>query len=227
MKINPPSTKSYLSIALFWILCCQIAGCAKQPTEAEKYAEMVETLTEKGSNLKLILDNLFLDIKTQAFLPGWEIDKIKLVENHCFYYVTSTSGSVADLQRWAAEHYYFVNIDHNGIALVKSIENIAVVKEAKLMNLSSVSGYLLDAMSFAFPSKPSPIFEQDSEFNDKAFFTRNVKIPIKEYSPEDLVDLGTLLDGLPISFSFAEFKLLPGSQRIDGEITLLMLGTVS
>lgn len=203
-----------------------LSGCKKKMTEAEKYAEMVEILTKKGSNSKLIFDSLFLDINTQNTLPGWEVEKIKLVENHSFYYVKSTAGTIADLQRWAKQHFYYVNVDHNGIALVKSIENLAVVDEAKLMDLSSVSAYFLDAMTFAFPNKPAPTFEKDEEHNEKAFYTRYVKLQLKAYSLQDLVDLGTLLDGLPVSFSFADLHL-SGINGLSGEITFLMVGTLS
>lgn len=191
--------------------------------DAKNYSEFYEILNEKGINTKLVFDSLLLDVMDHESLPSWEVKQVKIIKNHSFYYVKSHAGSIADLQRWAQQRHYFVNVDHNGIALVKSIEKLPVVKEAKLMNVSAVSAYVLDAMSFAFPSKPKPVFEEDVEHGNASFYTRNMKISVEGYSFSDLVDLGTLLDGLPVSFSFADFQVSTRN-GVNGEMTLSIVG---
>lgn len=213
---------SYLLIALSIGLLIAFIPAAKDD-DAKDYSGFYEILNEKGINTKLVFDSLLLDVMGHETLPSWEVRRVKLIKNHSFYYVKSHAGTIADLQRWAQQRHYFVNVDHNGIALVKSIEKLPVVKEAKLMNVSAVSAYVLDAMSFAFPSKPKPVFEEDVEHGNKSFYTRNMKIPVKGYSFRDLVDLGTLLDGLPVSFSFADLQV-SSRNGVSGEMTLSIVG---
>lgn len=217
--------RNYKLVWLAIIFFPQLTSCFWQQSEAEKFAEMMELLGEKGNNTKLIVNSLTFNIHQQQSLPNWETFKIKIVENHQFYYMKSTYGSAGGLRDWASQNNFFLNIDEQGIALGQSLKNSAVMDPIKLMSLSDVSAYVLDAFQLALPNKPKPIFEQDEEHNDKAFYTRNLKIPVETYSYQDLVDLGTLIDGLPITFNYAELTVSK-VDGLNGEITLLMVGTL-
>lgn len=210
---------------LFTLLCSTalLTGCPADNNNTGRYHALVTTLTQKSTNSKLVLDSLYLDSVAQEALPGWQLIRINLIENHSFYYVESIGGTLAQLQSWGKNNQFDINVDKNGIALVKSIQNLPALAHARLMSLSDVSAYLLDAMHFWFPNKPMPEFKDDIEFNNKAYFTREVLIPVEQYSYQDLVDLGTLLDGLPVSFTHAEFTVSTIS-GLNGILTLNMIG---
>lgn len=212
----------------FSLLCAcffLLVGCFDFFGKEEKYDGLSELLTKDGTNVKMVFDGLLIDASDYQELQGWEVNKIKLVSNHSFYFLKNRNGTLAQLQDWATQHYFFVNVDHNGTALVRSQKNLPVLTEAKLMNISDVSAYLLDAFRFTLPNKPPPLFEQDEEHNE-AYFTRIVRIQLKQYSYQDLLDLGTLIDGLPISFSYAELDV-SDSEGLSGEISLKMVGVNS
>lgn len=213
---------SLILLAIIWVLLC-LTGCQKPLSEAERYQDLVTTLTEKSTNSKLVFDSLYLDSLTQEDLPGWQLTRINLIENHSFYYVESKGGTLAQLKKWGEANQFDINVDKNGIALVKSIQSLPALAEASLMNLSDASAYLLDAMGFWFPNKPLPEFKEDIAFNNKAYFTREISIPIAQYSYQDLVDLGTLLDGLPLSFSYADLTV-SNVNGLQGVLTLQLTG---
>ena len=218
---NTTRSRLILLTAIWMSLC--LMSCQKPPSEAERYQDLVTTLTEKSTNSKLVFDSLYLDSLTQEDLPGWQLTRINLIENHSFYYVESQGGTLAQLKKWGETNQFDINVDKNGIALVKSVQNLPALTEASLMNLSDASAYLLDAMGFWFPNKPPPEFKEDIEFNNKAYFTREISIPIAQYSYQDLVDLGTLLDGLPLSFSYADLTV-SNVNGLQGVLTLQLIG---
>ncbi len=185
----------------------------------DTFLELRQTLTVTGVNAKQRFDGLYNNLTRLESITGWRGTTVKLLADDIMVALERTNGSIKQLKEWAAENGFIHRVDQSSVVLLSRTPNMPVLAEDVLMDVGDVTGYLADALYKFLPEMDLMVNE---EISHGSYLERRITVALKNHSRNDLVDLGTVIEGLPVSFVDGELNLDEG--LITGELHLIILG---
>ncbi len=183
------------------------------------FKNFYNTLERDGINAKQRLDGFYINYNKLLKIPGWEIIGVKMIEQVSVFWLRNDGGTLHQLKTWSNNNGYLHNINSDGISIASAIKNIPPMRQALLIPTTDSSWYIQDAVSRFIPTMR---IEFGKDEGRGSYQQRNVSFLFDKLQKEHLVDLGTILDGLPISFEKAELTL--HNKNLKGRVDFLLIG---
>lgn len=193
-----------LSIGLTFSLVIAATGLGYAQHLQQQAPTLQQVLTQEGMNVKLRLDSLYNDVVRIRGIAGWELQKVRVVDNNALFFLENDGGFIATLRPWAQKNGYLLSIDEHGVTLLSGLRRLPPLKEQQYMSVLDTSAYVSDSLTFIHHAATLD-FAKDLTQQD--YKRRDTTITFNNMPYQDLVDIGTAIDGLPISFSDAEFQI--------------------
>lgn len=193
-----------LSIGLTFSLVIAATGLGYAQHLQQQAPTLQQVLTQEGMNVKLRLDSLYNDVVRIRGIAGWELQKVRVVDNNALFFLENDGGFIATLRPWAQKNGYLLSIDEHGVTLLSGLRRLPPLKEQQYMSVLDTSAYVSDSLTFIHHAATLD-FAKDLTQQD--YKRRDTTITFNNMPYQDLVDIGTAIDGLPISFSDAEFQV--------------------
>lgn len=209
-----------LSIGLVLSLVVATTSLSYLHSVQQQAPSLKQVLTEEGLNVKQRLDSLYNDLVRLRSLAGWEVERVKVVENNALFFLKNDGGFITTLRPWAERNGFLLSVDEHGVTLLSGLRVVPPLQNHHYMPVLETSVYLSDAIRF---------IHLDSEVNfakDEAqqdYKRRETTFSFKQLPYQDLVDIGTAIDGLPISFNDGELKVNAAGE-LAGEFKLSIYG---
>lgn len=203
----------------------------KSPVAVKKviepaYKKLNQALEESAINVKTRLSYLFNDTIAINTLTGWDVKTVRLEPKSAIItFDNDNQGTFKELERFSFQYNYKISkVSHNYVAIGK-VKHTPVLDKAVLVPSDGIIRFIEDAgndwlPNFKVDKVSNPI--SNSKWQEVVF---NIKI-LDGFSKYDFDVLGTIVNGLPVSFKQATLNYDKKTNTYMGNVELLVYGGV-
>lgn len=192
-----------MSGAAYWVL----SSNDTPPTEVKKpvkrqespYLGLQRTLTASGVNVKARMVQLYLNLHDLKGLNGWDITEVVLEPDSNSYGLERTWGTWESLKSQVQPKDFFITSFSGKYMISQHVRTNAVMAEAVGIKTSDCIRYINDGIAYFWQDKMA--IRETTPTSNNAWVEVPLDITFKDAYPADLDNLGSLINGWPVTFT--------------------------
>lgn len=209
-----------LAISFILSLVVAATGLGYAQHAQPQAPSLTEVLTEDGLNVKVRLDTLHTDIARIRRIAGWELRDIQIINNNALFVLENDGGFIATLRPWADKHGYTLTINGNKATLRSGLRQHPPLPTPQKLSILDVTAQISESLNYIHQTAQIR-FDQDISIRD--YKRRDTTFMFNALPYNDLVNIGSSMDNLPVSFASGELSINAAGQ-LAGELTLSIYG---
>lgn len=180
------------------------------------YDALLSHYTESSVNPFGILRALSKEVKRTNLLLGWEPSEVVLQTSQSEGATVSlrlnkTFGSLADLNKYASDFSYRMNVEDNQGVLLTQLPTSPLFDNGAKFHIGSYETYFRSAMDDWYDDVSYSFEDSDTSF--QGWKMRSIRVQVPFVYADDLASIGALFKGYP--FSLESLSLIRSKQYPD------------
>lgn len=212
-----------IGVAIIALVALKEQDRVEKKAVVDEFKAFRESLINRGA-AKAMAVQLYRDIAFTQMVPGWKAEGIIVKgESVSIEFVKDGAASFNDIIDMATKTGRTVaSLGQEKIVISSQHTPVPTLSEAIVLPLEDLQAYLLRPFDEWAPA-PETLISFGKETERNGYNEIPLDITVDRYYGDDIDTLGTLLNGLPITFERANFRLNE-SGELSGKVSFIMRG---